>query len=214
MKKQIVFAITILMLIGLVACNNRNEEPLEETEENGLEENEEEGSREEESEEETAGTDGDEESGSGEEPAEDENGTDEAEENEENSDNDNNNEEESTQPENLTKFYGLWRLESDQENDGDPLLLEIDLADAGNIENKTADFEYLRFGYESSEFFPMEEVVKIDRLGTADSYNITLSAIDDEDHTSRYSIELVDHITLVLVYLDTEEQKEMVFVKE
>lgn len=205
-KKFMIFAV-ILTTVFLTACNNTGEDPNEEIEEEN-------GAGEELEEEETP----DEEETAKEDDAEKGNGDDEAESEDEapeDEDAEGSDEEEGAVSQGILKnLYGLWRMESEEENGADDLLMEIDMAEAKNIENKNTDFEYIRFGYESSEFFSMEEVIEIEAFGEGEGYFLTLSPIDREDNTSRYTIELVDDTTLILVYLDAEDQEEMVFTKK
>jgi len=210
MNKKILILAVILATIFLMSCNILSDDPEEELEdENGAEE-EQEGNEASDDEESDSNGNGEDQGSEDEDSEDDQNGDKDEDEDEDENEND----EESSADGNLKSFYGFWRLKSEEENGSEDLLLEIDFANAEEIDTIEEDFEYIRFGYENTEFFAMEEVIELEEQTPDMLYHITTSPIDDEVATSSYAIELLDAETLRLTYLDSDEDNVMEFTKE
>jgi len=216
LKKRILLTMAILLIMTLSACNILSEDPAEENEEEiGTgEETEEESEGEEENDEEQETDDPEEEDAGEEEDDEDtDNGSDEGED-----------EEESAAAANLTTFYGTWEME-DEEATADTMILEVGKADAEDVVDQDEDFEYIRFGYKYSEYFPIEKIVEIEQLERENVYFIVTSYVEEEGgggstveegtgEESNYTIELVEENRLLLTYMNDEDVNEMWFTKE
>lgn len=216
MKKIILLSVAIVMIVTLSACNILTDDSGEENEEEidngeGIEEEPEE----EEAEESEPEADEEEEESRETEEEEDEDlGNDQSEE-----------DEDAVAVGNLTTFYGTWEME-DEEGAFDTMILEIAEAEAKVAKNQNEDFEYIRFGYKYSEFFPMEKIVEIKKLESPDAYFIVTSYVEEEAEESgsmigegsredsQYTIELIDGNRLLLTYMNDEDVNEMYFTKE
>ncbi|NBG88862.1 hypothetical protein [Isachenkonia alkalipeptolytica] len=212
MIKKILVLLVVGFMLLLAACNSTTEDPGEEAEdENGV------------AEEEVAEEE--------EEPADD---TEEEVSEEEDTDEEDTNEETEKDPEedpeerdtaegelNLESFYGRWEQEATEET-GDPLILEIGMAEAEEAEDQEEAFEYIRFGYPGSAFFPMEKVMEVKSSEEAD-YDFVVSPVletgesgttfeGDLDARYHYSIHWVDEDRLALIYHHPDEDAvEMIY---
>lgn len=219
MKKRILLTAVILTILFVSACNILSEDPKEENEEEvGTGEQEEESPSE------------DEENEVVEEDEPEETGADESEEednNDENSDGDEESEEpadpeEAESAKKLAILYGTWEME-DEENSSDVMVLEISDAKAEVAGDQEDDFEYIRFGYKYSEFFPMEKIINIEKQEAENTYYITTVYVEDveengsgmntdpSDEETHYTIKLRDNNTLLLSHRNGEEVVEMQF---
>jgi hypothetical protein len=123
---------------------------------------------------------------------------------------------------NLQKFYGRW--ETREENPADKIILEMGLVDARDLHNSDEGFEYIRFGYEASEFFPREKITKTVE-NSSNSYVIRVDIMEEKyengdwsvietGNTEEYQIELSDQNNMVLTYSDDGGKTEYVFYKQ
>jgi len=220
MGRKFLITIAVLSILLLTACNLTGEDPGEENEETvGTgEQDQNPSSKDEESE----NDDMEEPSESSEdEDAEEDNNIDEEGEDSEDGEEDEDSEDAEVTLK-LQVFYGTWEME-DEDNTSDVMILEISDAKAEVAKDQEEDFEYIRFGYKYSEFFPMEKIIEIEELDSDNSYKITTVYIEEvgedahgmyqdlSEEETQYTMELSEENTLLLSHDNGEEVVEMEF---
>jgi len=123
----------------------------------------------------------------------------------------------------LQKFFGRW--ETEEQKSEDMIILEMGKEQADDTNNSKDAFEYIRFGYEASGFFPMEKIIELEEHGSKNAYYITISYMEENhenagwsvvetEEVTTYLIELVEEDKMLLTYTDDEINREFYFHKK
>ena len=219
MGKKILLAIAVLSIFLLIVWNLQEEDPVDENEEViGTGEEEAEGA----SEEEELGNEEEQEVEAELENPEIEDAEEADKEAEEDTEEDSEDTDKEITPGQLEMFYGTWEKEH-EEDAVDVMILQINGAEAEIAKDQEEDFEYIRFGYKSSEFFPMEKIIRIEKLESREAYYITTVYVEEaegqntgmytelSDEETYYTIELRDENTLLLTHVNDDNVTEMKF---
>lgn len=123
----------------------------------------------------------------------------------------------------LQKFFGRW--ETEERESEDLIILEMGKEDSSDMNNSKGAFEFIRFGYEASGFFPMEKIIELEEYGSKNAYYITISYLEENhenagwtvvetEEVTTYLIELVEENKMLLTYTDDEINREFYFHKK
>ncbi len=222
MGRKNLWIVMVLVMFLLVACNTGSEDPGEEnTETVGIGEQQEDYSKEPEDDEQEEKDPEDWEDGG--EPEEEKDDADVREESEKEDSGEDEGEEEEEEL-NLKEFYGMWEMEED-EDPFDVMVMEISEAEAERAKDQEEDFEYMRFGYQYSEFFPMEKVTEVEKSASGTVYAITTVVVEEAEEDvhgmglesvgkeTRYTLERLDDDNLLLTYESQGNVIEMKFFR-